>query len=168
MDVHAQLAEIRRVVEKAKSMPMSASVLVNKAELIGLVDKLDEALTDAFAEAGRVTGDRDGVLAKAREEAEEILAEARVERDRLVTDVEVHSHAKESADTLLAEAKKEAEELRREADEYVDLKFATFEVTLTKTLDALTRGREQLHGRSDLDALRHGDVDDITLPGDAG
>ena len=35
VDVHAKLAELRRAVEEARSMPMSASAVVNRAEVLG-------------------------------------------------------------------------------------------------------------------------------------
>ena len=47
--MHAKLAEIRRVVEQARSMPMSASAVVNRAELLELLDELKNGWADAFS-----------------------------------------------------------------------------------------------------------------------
>lgn len=166
MDVHERLAQIRSSVEDARSMPMSASAVVNRAELLAELDLLAADLEQTFAEARRLTADRDAAVAEGRTEAQRIIAEAGNERERLISDTEVYRVAKIEADRLREEAQQEVLELRRETDEYVDQRLANFEVVLGKTLEAVARGRERLHGRSDLDAFgRHG-VDDILLPGE--
>lgn len=147
-------------------MPMSASAVVNRAELLAQIDALGAAVTQALAEAQRLTSDRDAAVAEGRTEAEGMIATGRYERDRLASETEVYRMAKVEADRLRADAQQEASELRRETDEYVDSRLANFEVALGKTLEAVARGRERLHGRSDLDAWGREGVDDILLPGD--
>src|SRR3954447_9429031 len=104
-------------------MPMSASAVVNRAELLGLVDDLEAAISAAFDDASRVLADRDAVVDEGRREAEQLLADARNERERLVSDTEVFRLAKRHADEELEQARTEAEELRKETDEYVDGKL---------------------------------------------
>lgn len=166
MDVQEHLQRIRDAVENARAMPMSASAVVNRAELLAEIDALAAKLPEAFAEAERVTAERSSVVAEGRAEAERIVAEGQQERDRLVSETEVYRVAKQEADRLLHDARQESVELRRETDEYVDSRLANFEVMLGKTLEAVARGRERLHGRSELDALRRDDTDDIVLPGE--
>lgn len=81
------------------------------------------------------------------------MSNAHAERTRLLSDSEVYQAAQQEAKALLREAEQEAAELRTETDEYVDSKLANLEISLTKTLDAVTRGRARLHGRSHFDQL---------------
>jgi cell division septum initiation protein DivIVA len=164
VDVHAKLAEIRQVVEQARSMPMSASAVLNRAELLGMLDELGSALDSAFSEAQRVIADKDAVVDEGRKEADQIIAEARNERDHLVSDTEVYRVAKREADEALNRAQAESEELRKETDDYVDAKLANFEITLERTMEAVKRGRERLAGRTALDSLTEDEVDKIKLP----
>ena len=164
MDVHARLAELRQAVEGARSMPMSASAVINRAEVLELVDGLEKALDVALVEARAVLADRDAVVEEGRREADEILTAARSEREAIVSDTEVYRVAKREADALLADAATEAEALRRETDEYVDAKLANFEITLERTTEAVKRGRERLAGRTELDALTEDEADKIRLP----
>ena len=46
-----------------------------------------------------------------------------------------------------------AEDERREVEAYIDGRLATLEVILTKTMDAVARGRERLEGADDKDVL---------------
>jgi cell division septum initiation protein DivIVA len=164
VDVRAKLAEIRRVVEQARSMPMSASAVVNRAEMLEMLDELGSELDSAFSEADRVLRQREEVIDEGRREAERIVADARNERDDFVSDTEVFRIAKRRADEMLAEAERDAEGLRKETDDYVDGKLATFEITLERTIEAVKRGRERLAGRTQLDSLTEDEVDRIKLP----
>lgn len=164
MDVHAKLVEIRRVVEDARSMPMSASAVVNRAELLALIDELAGGLTVAFSDADAVMSDRESVVDGGRKEAEQIIASARDEREAIMSDTEVYRVAKHEADALLERTRTECDELRAETDEYVDSKLANFEITLEKTMDAVRRGRERLAGRTDLHGLTDDEVSKIVLP----
>ncbi|MGW1174477.1 ATP synthase F0 subunit B [Kitasatospora sp. NPDC002543] len=148
MDVQNKVDEIVAAVENARSMPMSASCVVNRAELIGLLNDLRSALPAELAQAQSVMADHEQVVAGAQVEAERIIQGAHAERGSLISDTEVVRQAQAQADRILAEARSEADTKRAEADDYVDSKLANFEVVLTKTLGAVGRGRTKLRGDS--------------------
>lgn len=149
-------------------MPMSASVVVNRAEMLELMGELERALDDAFDHADKVERHRDEIISDGRREAEHIIADARNERDRLVSDTEVYRLARVRADELLEETRADAGELRKETDDYVDGKLANFEITLERTMEAVRRGRERLAGRSALDSMTDDEIDAIKLPDHLG
>ncbi len=146
MDVQKKLDEIVTTVSGARSMPMSASCVVNRAELLALLEEVRQALPGSLAQAQELIGDREQMVEEARREAERIIESAHAERGSLISDTEIARRAQAEADRILAEARKEAEEIRAEADDYVDSKLANFEVVLTKTLGSVGRGREKLLG----------------------
>ncbi|MFG2910702.1 ATP synthase F0 subunit B [Kitasatospora sp. NPDC048286] len=148
MDVQNKVDEIVAAVENARSMPMSASCVVNRAELIGLLNDLRSALPAELAQAQSVMADHEQVVAGAQAEADRIIQGAHAERGSLISDTEVVRRAQAEADRILAEARAEVDTKRAEADDYVDSKLANFEVVLTKTLGAVGRGRTKLRGES--------------------
>ncbi|MBB5116733.1 cell division initiation protein [Streptomyces eurocidicus] len=148
MDVQKKLDEIVATVSGARSMPMSASCVVNRSELLALLTEVRAALPDSLARAEELIDGRERLVADAREEAERILESARAHRGSLISDTEVARQSQDEADRILAAARREAEEVRAEADDYVDGKLANFEVVLTKTLGSIDRGREKLLGRT--------------------
>ena len=164
MDVHEKLAELRRVVEQARSMPMSASAVVNRGEVLELIDQLTGAVETAFTDSQQVLADREAVVDEGRRAAEQIVADAHSERERIISDTDVYRVAKREADEIVERARSEAEELRKETDDYVDAKLANFEITLERTTEAVKRGRERLAGRSAFDDLTSDEVDKIKLP----
>ncbi|MEU9296566.1 ATP synthase F0 subunit B [Streptomyces sp. NPDC048266] len=147
MDVQKKLDEIVATVRGARSMPMSASCVVNRAELLALLEEVREALPGSLAQAQELIGGREQLVEQARQEAERIIEAAHAERGSIVSHTQVARESQEEADRILSEARREAEEVRAEADDYVDSKLANFEVVLNKTIGSVDRGREKLLGR---------------------
>ncbi|GGJ54017.1 cell division initiation protein [Streptomyces brasiliensis] len=146
MDVQKKLDEIVTTVSSARAMPMSASCVINRAELLAMLEEVRQALPGSLAQAEELIGGREQMVEQARQEAERIIEHAHAERGSLISDTEVARRSQAEADRILAEARTEAEEVRAEADDYVDSKLANFEVVLTKTLGSVGRGREKLLG----------------------
>ncbi|MCX4528341.1 MULTISPECIES: ATP synthase F0 subunit B [unclassified Streptomyces] len=147
MDVQKKLDEIVAAVGGARSMPMSASCVINRAELLAQLEEVRGALPGSLAQARELIGDREQMVEEARREADRIIESAHAQRGSLISDTEVARRSQDEADRILADARREAEEIRAEADDYVDSKLANFEVVLSKTIGSVDRGREKLLGR---------------------
>lgn len=145
-DVEHVLDQLVELVETARAMPMSASCVVNRSEVLGLLDDARALLPDDLAEAQRVLAERAAVVAEGRAEAERVVSRAHVEADRLLEASAVWQRAQAEADRLLEQAHDSADRMRRETEEYVDAKLAGFEVLLAQTLTAVERGRSRLAG----------------------
>ncbi|WP_037913699.1 cell division initiation protein [Actinacidiphila yeochonensis] len=164
MDVQKKLDDIVATVNSARSMPMSASCVVNRAELLALLGEVSASLPQSLAQAEEVLGERERMVAQAQAEAQQIIDTAHAERGSLVSDTQVARQSQDEAERILAEARREADEIRAEADDYVDSKLANFEVVLTKTIGSVDRGREKLLGLDPYgDAGEYGE-DDVEAP----
>lgn len=164
MDVHDKLDELTSTVENARSMPMSASCIVNRGEVLGLLEELREVLPEEFRHAQMLLQDREAVVDEGRREAARIIAEAEVDRARLVSETEIVAEAVRQAEQIRLAAVDEARAMRGEVDDYVDTKLANFEVVLDKTLAAVHRGRDKLRGLSPHEELAEGHpLDDQSL-----
>ena len=161
--VHSKLAEIVAMVESARAMPMSASCVVNRTELLEHLGQLETLLPETITQAQAVLGDKDSVVEEGRREAAEIIAAAREERRRLVEATEVHREAAAEAERLVEEARASSDAMRVEVEDYVDTKLANFEIVLNKTLAAVSRGREELSGPHELERLGEGVPDQATF-----
>jgi len=148
VDVHDKLDELTAVVENARSMPMSASCVINRGEVLGLLEEVRELLPEEFRHAEMLLQDREAVVDEGRREAARIVEAAQGEQARLVSDTEVLAAAQREAEQVRLAAADEARGMRGEVDDYVDAKLANFEVVLDKTRAAVHRGREKLRGRS--------------------
>jgi len=148
--VQSKLDDLTAVLESARAMPMSASCVINRTEVLALLDELRGLLPEEITEARTVLAGKDDVLAGGRREAARIIAQAREERLRMLSEHEVYVEAQAAADRLTGEATTHVEAMRAEVDDYVDGKLANFEIILTKTLKSVERGRAKLAGRNEL------------------
>ena len=153
MDVHAKLDELTALIDNARAMPMSASCVVNRGEVLAYIDEIRGLLPAEFDEAQRVLDDKGAVIAEGHAEAARIVEAAKAERTRLIARAEIMRDASKEAEELRATAVADAERMRLEIDDYVDSKLANFEVVLQKTIRAVEKGRAKISGRHELDSL---------------
>lgn len=150
-DLDAKLAQLEDMIATAKTVPLSSSIMFNRAEIDGMVSDLRASMPEEVRQARWVMKERDEVLEAAHAESHRVLEEARNERARLIARTEVVQAANREAERIVDDARERSRKLRLEAEDYVDAKLATFEVVLNKTLGAVHRGREKLRGRLDED-----------------
>ncbi len=151
MDVDQKLEELSTLVEEAKAVPLSASCMVNRAVVLDLIDDIRDALPSSLSDADQLLAEREAVVAEGRREADRLIAEARAEQVRMLSQHEVYLVAVAESEALRAETFDEVTRMRRETDDYIDARLATFEITLHKTLAAVERGRDKLRGQSEFE-----------------
>lgn len=134
-------------VEDARAMPMSSSVLVNRAELLDLVDQARDVLPTQLSRADEVLAAADAARAAAQADADAIVDAAHARAAELVEEHALTLAARDRAAQIIAEAEAVAEGLRRDADDYCDRRLADFEVDLDKLLHQVQAGRARLAER---------------------
>jgi hypothetical protein len=154
MDVHDQLNEIVATIRGAKAMPMSASCLVNRTEMLEAIERLRHVLPANLDDADALLSDRDAVLKAGRDEAGRLLDAAVAEREQLIEQTDVLVAARERAAAVAVQARAEATRLLADADDYVDRKLGEFEVVLGQLGSQVTNGRERLAARREADLAR--------------
>lgn len=145
------LRQLREMVVAAKAVPMSASCMLNRADVLTLIDQAEQTLQADVGEAQRVTATSLETLERAQAEATQIIASAEQKADFLAGQTPVMELARKKAAQLEAKALADAEALRREADSYVDARIASFEAGLAKTMSQVRTMRDRLASRSSLD-----------------
>ncbi len=147
VDVQERLDELTVLVEDAKSMPLSASCIVNRSQVLDIIEEIRQLMPESVYRADELLADREAVVQDGRREADRILAQARTTADSLVSEHEVYLTAVEEASALRSETAAQTQQMRVETDDYIDAKLATFEITLQKTLQTVDRGRERLRSQ---------------------
>ena len=139
-------------VEHARAMPMSASVLVNRAEVLSLLDQVKLAMPDQLIRADELLADADEVKKVARAEAERILTGAKERASALVEKEPIVAAAEARAAEIVAQAEAAATTRMREADDYCDRRLGDFEIDLGRISAQVTAGRAKLAARLSDDA----------------
>lgn len=153
MDSIEKLSSAITMVEEARSVPLSASCVLHRAELLEILDDARNTLPDDFAKAQNLLASRDAIVEEGRQSAEQLVAMAREEVARMVEQTSIVQAARDESQRILDETRSMAERERQEVENYIDSRLATLEVILNKTMDAVSRGRERLAGADDKDVL---------------
>jgi cell division septum initiation protein DivIVA len=166
VDVHDRLNQLTAMVRGAKAMPMSASCLVNRAEMLEQLQRLREELPANLDHADALLSEREAVLAAAREEAGRILEGARGERAQLIQQSDVLVSARARAAAMTTQARGESARLLGDADDYVDRKLSEFEVFLGQVGSQVNNGRLRLTVRREADLARFQEEEPDAVPGE--
>src|SRR5215203_1056692 len=142
-----KLANLRELILNARSMPMSASCVINRGDVLAAI----ENLPDEIADAQHVLDTSAAKIAEGEAEAGRILADAREHAARLAQHSEVVRVAEAVAERMRLDAQDEAAALRRETDAFIDSRMAGFESVLHKTASQVKTARSRLAERSGLD-----------------
>jgi hypothetical protein len=146
MDSVEKLTAAITMVEEARGVPLSASCVVHRAEMLEVLDDARESLPTDFESARKIIETRDAIIEEARVSAEQMIAIAREDVAQMVEQTSIVQIARD-------EARETAEIEKAEVEEYIDGRLATLEVILNKTMDAVSRGRDRLAGANDKDVL---------------
>ena len=129
-----QLRQLVEIVEVARSVPMSSTVMVHREEVLDILDDVLAHLPDELRAARWLLKEREEFRAKAHREAEEIIADAKSHVARMVQRTEVVKAANQHAQQIL------------DADDSCDHPLASFEVVRDRLSKTVAGGRRKLAG----------------------
>jgi hypothetical protein len=155
-DVEQMLRRLHELVASARPMPLSTSVMVNRDEVLDLLDETIERLPDELRAARWLLKEREEYLAKVKREGEDILDQARTRAERMVQRTEVVKASEARARKIVDAATDEAARLKNEVEDFCDQKLASFEIVLERTLKMVGAGRQKLQV-----SLNTGEVDEV-------
>jgi len=144
------------VVAGAKAMPLSASVLVSREELLGVLHAALDRLPDELRQARWLLREKEEFLAEREREAEALMADVRAQAEHMVSRSEVVRQANMVAQSILDDANDEARRLRHEAEDYCDQKLAGMEIVLERITKTVRAGREKLQATAPAPAAHEG------------
>ena len=144
LDTEGLLRRAVDLVQGAKAMPLSASVLVSREELVGLLEAALQRLPDELRQARWLLRERDDFLAEKGREAEALIEEVRAQAERMVSRTEIVRQANHVAQRILDDANEEARRMRHEAEDYCDQKLAGMEIVLDRIMRTVRSGRDKL------------------------
>lgn len=143
-EVESLLRQARDLVEEARSGHFSAAVKIDRETLLQVLDEAIERLPEELRGARWMLKERDEFLARTHREADEILATARGQAERMVQRSEVLRSAENKARRIVERARGDAARIRNECDDYCDQRLAQFEAALERTMRVVSAGRRKL------------------------
>lgn len=143
-DVEDLLLELHAIVDEARPAPLSNAVKVDRDLLLDLLDQAINRLPEDLRNARWLLKERDEFLARTQREADEILAAAAGQAERMVQRSEVLRAAEAKARRIVEQARTDAARVRNECDDYCDQRLAKLETVLERTMTVVAAGRLKL------------------------
>ncbi len=143
-EVEQMLERASHHVANARAMPMSASVMINREELLDLLEDARDRLPEELKAARWLLKEREEFLARTRREGDEIVDQARKRAARMVERSEVVAQAQQHARRIVEDAQAQARTTRMECEDFCDQRLAQFEIVLERTMKMVHAGREHL------------------------
>jgi hypothetical protein len=145
-DAEQLFRRVLDLVSGARPMPLSASVMINRDEVVELLEEALDRMPDELRAARWLLKEREEFLAKVRREGDDILDQARARAERMVQRTEVVKAAEARARQLVEKAEDNARRMRLECEDFCDQKLASFEIVLERTQKVVAAGRAKLQG----------------------
>ena len=132
-EVERLIQGLINVVDAARPVPLSSSSMVNKDEIISVLNDISIRLPDEIRAARWLLKQREDFLSRTQREGDELIDLARARAGQMVQKSEVVKAAEIHARRLVEEAQAEAQRLRLETEDFCDQRLASFEAVLKKT-----------------------------------
>jgi cell division septum initiation protein DivIVA len=143
MDIIYLLERLERYILE-ESPKFIGNRTVNEEEVKQHLQRLRDAIPQEIAEAKKILDQHQAVLDAAQDEAEQILAEARSEGEKMASDHQFVIDARRQANLIVNNARIEAERLMSDADEYVFDSLSQLQAELNRQIRVVENGLHRL------------------------
>ncbi|MBR6800768.1 MAG: hypothetical protein IKM61_03350 [Eubacteriaceae bacterium] len=112
MSIYEVFDKLQQEVENAGSVPLTSKVMIDKDLFLDLLDELKELLPPEVIQAKKVLDDAEGIISRAKGEAEAIVNEAVVKKNEILDISSITQEAQARADAITKKARVDAYKIR--------------------------------------------------------
>ncbi len=132
-------------IEKGLNIPLAGKCLLDKDELLDLIQEMRLKLPDDLKQAKWVKDERQRILLEAQKEANDIIKSTEDKIISMINENEITKRAKQQADEIISNANKRAKEIKQGTRQYADDVLADMERIMEQTLTTLRNNRIAMH-----------------------
>ncbi len=144
MDILNLLERIEDIIEDASKFPLSNKVMVDKEEVLEVINEIRLKLPDEINRASWVAKERQRILNEAQTEADELIIKVKEQQKHLIEDSEIIRQAKKYANELIQEAERTANEMKTGAYDYSDEILSKLQEKIKEINNIIEDNREVL------------------------
>jgi vacuolar-type H+-ATPase subunit H len=120
MDILNLLERIEDIIEDSSKFPLSNKVMIDKEEVLEVINEIRLKLPDEINRASWVAKERQRILNEAQSEADELINKVKEQQKHLIEESEIARQAKIYANEIIQEAERKANEMKVGAYNYSD------------------------------------------------
>ena len=137
MDLLELIDELEDIVDKGVSVPLSGRCLLDKDELMEIIEDIKLKLPDDLKQAKWIKSERDRILSEAKAEADKIIKTANEQIIEMVDENEITKKAMNRANDIMVKAQSESKATKDASIEYTDYLLENVERVVTNVLREL-------------------------------
>lgn len=141
MEGMEMLDKLEDIIENSKAVPMVGKAMVDKDELLDIIQELRLKMPDDLKQAKWIKGERQRILLEAQKEATTIIKSAEDKIISMINENEITKKANEAAEEIIKNANNRAREIRNATKQYIDDALSESEMILERTLSTLRDNR---------------------------
>ena len=138
-------------VTEAKSVPLSGNVMVDRQQMLSMLENLRERMPKEMRAARWMVRERETFVARTNERVRDLVGRARQKADSLVSDSNIITEATEEANILVRRAEDDGRRIRLEAEDYASDRMEKLETLLSNVLGQTRQVRSDLHQTREVD-----------------
>lgn len=138
------LVKIEETLHAARKVPLSDQCMVDREEILFLLDLLREQLPEELRQAKWLLQQNRQLIAEARKEAESILHDAEVKMSRMIDEHEITQQARIEAQRIIDDSNTQSRQIQTSTMEYVRDNLDDLEDQLTEMLVYIQKNKKDL------------------------
>ena len=144
MEVLTLLETIEEILSRSANIPLTKKSLVDKDEIISVIDEIKLKLPDELKQAKWVKEERQKILVDAQKEANQLIKEAENRIIAMIDEHEITKKAYEQKTEIIDSANAFSKDLIEGTKKYADEILAELEANLQEKLEVIKDNRREL------------------------
>lgn len=144
MDILNLLERIEDIIEEASKFPLSNKVMIDKEEILEVINEVRLKLPDEINRASWVAKERQRILNEAQVEADELIEKVQDQQRYLIEENEITKQAQKYANQIIQDAERKANDMKMGAYNYSDEILAKLQEKIREINNIIENNREVL------------------------
>ena len=144
MKVYDILEKLQFEIENAASVPLTNKVMIDKDEILDMIDDLRNAMPEDISQAQKIKESENRIKLKAAEEAKNILEQAKEHKAKMIDTSTITKSAYDEADAILKDANAEVIRMRLKSIDYVSGMLTKAQEDLAAMIKVLDSNKNEL------------------------
>lgn len=157
MQIVKYLDTMQSLIESAGKVPMTNKVMIDKEEMLNLIESIYNYLPEEFKKAQWIVHEKEKILQDATEQAEKIKQESYEYHKKRLKNHDLVKEARLQAETMLMKADRTSKEMQTEATNYageilhsVESEIAKFRMEIIESIkEDVNKSLHSIDGKMD-------------------
>jgi cell division septum initiation protein DivIVA len=140
VDVIQLLEYLQEIIESSPKVPITGKIVIDKRELLDVIDQIVNYLPDEFKKAQWVLSEKERILAEANKQYDSVKKETMDLMKKQVENHDITREAKIMAQEIIASAQRDAKAIRLGARDYADEILSQLDQEIDSKAQAMALG----------------------------